>query len=249
MALVQQLLNAVLPARCAGCSRGPWPFCDRCRDALIPILPPWCTRCGSPAAARRDQASCRDCPPHPITTARAAFVFEGPARAAILRLKFSGWRLIAEALADAMLTASRVPDVDAVTWVPLSRKRLAERGFDQARVLAEATASRLDLPAPALVARVGSSKPQAQRTAAERRAAMTGVFEPRRRLAPTRVLLVDDVLTTGATAASCAQALGSVGAQQVHLLTAARALSRGYVRAYTRSGPRPGLWLPGELPR
>jgi ComF family protein len=248
MGPVHRFMDALFPARCAGCARGPWPFCDGCLKALIPILPPWCERCGSPTSTRPGQTSCRDCPPAAITTARAAFVFEGPARAAILRLKFSGWRLIADALADAMLSAARAPDIDEVTWVPLSRRRLAERGFDQARALAEATALRLDRPASPLLTRVGSAGPQAQRSAAERRAAMKGAFRPSR-VAPPRVLLVDDVLTTGATAASCAQALRSVGAQQVHLFTAARALSWGYARAYTRSGPRPGLWLPGEPPR
>jgi ComF family protein len=249
MGPAQRLLDGLFPPRCAGCTRGPWPFCDRCRESLIPILPPWCARCGSPTRTRRESSSCRDCPPAPITTARAAFVFQGPARAAILRLKFSGWRLIADVLAQAMLSAAGVPDVDAVTWVPLSRKRLSERGFDQARALAEAAALRLDRPAVPLVVRVGSAGPQARRSAAERRAAMDGVFQARSRTCPPRILLVDDVLTTGATAASCAQALSSAGAQQVHLFTAARAFYGGNARAYTRLGPRPGLWLPGEPPR
>jgi len=70
---------------------------------------------------------CRDCPPAPVDSARAPFVFEGPARRAIHRLKFSGWRGVGEALAKAMVAAAPLPAVRVVTWVPLGRRRLAER--------------------------------------------------------------------------------------------------------------------------
>jgi predicted amidophosphoribosyltransferase len=190
---------------------------------------------------------CRDCPPPPIARARAPFLYAGPARAAIHRLKFSGWRSIAAALAAAMVAVDP-PSGDAVTWVPLARRRLAERGYDQARALAVAVASELDLPVVRTSRRVLRTSPQARRPGDERRAAMRGAFEPVGRAAPRRLILVDDVLTTGATAAACAYALAAAGAREISLVTAARASSSG-TRRYTRTGSQPGLWLPGELPR
>jgi predicted amidophosphoribosyltransferase len=139
---------------------------------------------------------------------------------------------------------------DVVTWVPLTRRRKAERGFDQAKILAVRVGGELGVPVRGLLRRAVSTGPQALRDAAERRAAMRGLFVVRDRASvPARVLLVDDVLTTGATAAACAEALLRAGASRVTLLVAARALLRAGRRAYTRPGPRPGLWLPGDHPR
>lgn len=185
-----------------------------------------------------------------MSIARAPFLYAGPARAAIHRLKFSGWRGVAAALADAMV-ALDLPATDAVTWVPLARPRLAERGYDQARALAVAVGTRLHLPVVRLTRRAVATAPQARRPGEERRAAMRGAFEPLRRPpshVPHRVILVDDVLTTGSTAAACSEALVRAGVRQVVTLTAARAFAdRG--RVYTRTGSQPGLWLPGDLPR
>lgn len=141
-------------------------------------------------------------------------------------------------------------DVDVVTWVPLTRRRKAERGFDQAKVLAVDMGGHAGIPVRSVLRRVRSTGPQAKRDAAERRAAMRGSFVVRDRVhVPANVLLVDDVLTTGATAAACAEALLEAGASQVMLVVAARALLRVGRTAYTRPGPRPGLWLPGDHPR
>jgi ComF family protein len=247
--MLGRVLDVVFPRRCAGCGDGPWPFCRACRGGLVAFEPPWCERCGHPSALA--VPSCRACPPPPVTSARAPFAYEGPAREAIHRLKFAGWRDVASALAAAIAACPDRAEADAITWVPLARRRLAERGYDQARALAVALARETGLPAVRLLRRTVATGPQARRGAADRRAAMRGAFVPVRS-APPRVLLVDDVLTSGATAAACAEALVEGGVQEVHVVAAARAvrsLRSHPPGAYPRVGPRPGLWLPGEPPR
>jgi ComF family protein len=236
------LLDALFPRRCAGCGVGPWPFCDECREQLVPLGRPRCDRCGVPSI--HDVPTCRHCPPPEIARARAAFLFEGPARSAVHRMKFAGWRPVAEALGAAMVEAWDL-EADAVTWVPLSSRRRSERGFDQALALAGVVGRRLDLPVVDTLRRPGSAGTQARRGGVERRLAMRGAFVARA-VPRGRVLLVDDVLTTGATAGACAQALLAAGASSVSVLTAVRAASGAIADLYSAAGSRPGLWLPGE---
>jgi predicted amidophosphoribosyltransferase len=233
-----RLLDVLFPNRCAGCGVGPWPFCARCVAQLIALAPPWCERCGVPWAGTRSR--CPECPPSEIDVARAPFLFQGPARHAVHRLKFAGWRPVAAALGQAMVAVlPPSAETEVVTWVPLSRRRAAERGFDQARALAEGVGAATSLCAVPLLERTVDLPPQARRSGAQRRAAMAGAFRPVGPC-PTRVLLVDDVLTTGATAGACAAALRTAGARHVTVLTAARAVSAPFLARYTDRGLTPG---------
>jgi ComF family protein len=246
--VLQALLDLLYPRRCAGCGVGSWPFCASCAAALVTLQPPWCSRCGKPA--EEPLSACIDCPPRPIDEARSPFLYRGPARAALHKLKFAGWRTAAQALGAAMASVNRFPS-DAVSWVPLSRARRSRRGYDQAAALAGAVSGLLGPPAVHMLERTRDTPAQAQRTGAERRKAMRGAFRfAGRDPPPPRVLLVDDVLTTGATAAECARVLRSAGARSVGLLVAARALSGPPpARCYTAPDSRLSLWLPGDRPR
>jgi ComF family protein len=231
-------LDLLFPARCAGCGSGPWPFCSRCRSTLVAFTPPWCARCGVPQ--ERYVEFCGDCPAPLLARTRSAFLFDGAARSAIHRLKFSGWRPVAGALAAAMAAAAEgVGTRHVVTWVPLSRHRRARRGFDQAELLARAFAAERGVAPAPLLARVRDTAAQARRAGRERRTALRGSFALVRP-APTRVLLVDDVATTGSTAVACAGALVAGGAEEVVLLTAARSVSVAMPRRYTPPGLAPG---------
>lgn len=231
-------MDLLFPARCAGCRAGPWPFCARCRESLVPFTPPWCVRCGIPLDGYDD--SCPECLPGVLFRARSAFLFDGAARRAVHRLKFSGWRPVAAALAASMnAVAEGFAFDDVVTWVPLSRRRRARRGFDQAELLARAFAAERGSDVVRMVSRVRETSPQTRRSGGERRMALRGSFSPVRP-APPRVLLIDDVVTTGSTAAACADSLIRGGAEKVSLLTVARSVSASLPRRYTRAGLAPG---------
>lgn len=198
--------------------------------------------------------ACGDCPPGPLGWARSAFLYAGPVREALIRLKFGSLRSVSEALAPWMLEAlarapppglaprGLAPDPPILTWVPLGPSRLRARGYDQARALARALAELGGWSLRALLVRVVDTPPQARRGGAERRRALAGAFRAAPgRSVPARVVLVDDVLTSGATAAACARALLAAGAREVGVVTAARALGGGVPpRCYTAAGLRPG---------
>lgn len=168
-------------------------------------------------------------------------------------MKFAGWRPVALALgraaAEVWVAVGERPDV--VTWVPLSRRRRAERGFDQAEALARVVGRVLGVPVRPLLARSGGDAlTQARRDRVGRLAAMQGRFAGREAVAGS-VLLVDDVLTTGATASACAHALLRAGADRVDVLTVARSLRLAEPGAdILRDGPAPGSVVArGTAPR
>jgi predicted amidophosphoribosyltransferase len=159
-------------------------------------------------------------PPRGVDAWAAAFSYEGVAREVVARLKYRNVRAptpwLVSAMAAVALEARAASGV--VTWAPTTAARRRARGFDPAEVLARPLARRLGLPAARLLDR-RPGPPQTGLPAVERRAGP--VFVARRR-APPRVLLVDDVATTGATLAAAALALRDAGADIVVAVTAAR---------------------------
>jgi len=151
-----------------------------------------------------------------------AFEYEGAARELVLALKLRGLRAAAEPLVAALHRRALESGIvgDRVTWVPARPGDVRVRGYDHAHVLAAGMAARLGLPGTALLTRARTVEDQAGLSAAQRRLNLRDAFRSR----PCRggIVLVDDVVTTGATAQACARALRAAGAARVELVAACR---------------------------
>ena len=238
-----QILSAVtdilFPPLCHGC-RAFIPDAGEihlCRDCLVkspPIVSPLCTVCGVPFLTEGGSDHvCGGCLAHlpPYETARAAALFEGPAREMIHRFKY-GYK-VHHARPLGLMTADRIGEsvgrwgADLIVPVPLHLKKLRERGFNQAVLLGELLAKQWRLPMGRdNLRRTRWTEPQILLSGVERRENVRGAFtlcdpgEVRDR----RVVLVDDVCTTGSTVAECALTLRKGGAAAVFVVTVARAV-------------------------
>jgi ComF family protein len=231
--LVDPLLAVVFPSACPACGAqltqpGRGPLCEPCwsslpRHAQIPC------RCGLPLLP--GVTACPRCRRGRQVFAAGASLgpYEGSLRAAVHALKFAGRRRAAARLAELLLESEAVARLvatsDVLVAVPLHPRRLRERGFNQAALLASALALRAARPCcpDALVRRLDTA-PQAGLTAAARRRNVRAAFAVRRKasVAGRTITLVDDVVTTGATALACGRELLAAGAREVRLVSVAR---------------------------
>lgn len=161
-----------------------------------------------------------------LDSVAARWRHEGAVRGLVLGLKLGGRRRYAGTLVCGMadLVAEVGTEASVVTWPPCSRADRRRRGYDHAEVLARGLAGRLGLPAGPLLTRVAGAHDQAALTGAERRTNLSGVFAAARPVSGS-VLLVDDVVTTGATLQACASSLRSAGAGPVEAFAASSAFS------------------------
>ena len=221
------VLDLLLPPHCLGCGKEGSLLCSTCEQTLHPLSPPFC-RCGRPLA---NPGICPHCLDAPLTIdgIRSAFPFHGLIREAIHQLKYRGISSLAEPLSQLLhqyLQAQPLP-ADVLVPVPLHGQRLRQRGFNQSLLLAAGLGRRTQLPVwKGALQRIRSTVPQAQTAnAAERRANVQGAFASSSRdLAGARILLIDDVCTTGSTLDVCATALREGSAASVWGLTLAREL-------------------------
>jgi ComF family protein len=230
---VDPVLSLVFPVACPACglpldrpSRGP--LCEPCWTQLPRHRDSACD-CGAPLP-NPDLDLCGRCRRGLADFDRGASLgpYTGALRVAIHQLKYTGKRRAAKRLAEQM---SRLAPVQRVLLgepllipVPLHPGRATARGFNQAALLAAALAKPRGLRVLEGLVRVRDTPPQTGRSAAARRRNVAGAFQATERLRDRDVVLVDDVLTTGATARACARALRRAGARRVGLLTVARVI-------------------------
>jgi ComF family protein len=217
--------DLLFPPSCALCDAGGALLCDACADALPRADGHRCERCWMPIGRDAICQHCIETPPA-FTSIRAAFAMEDGARRLAHELKYDGLTSLAEPMARLMHAAVAIADVDIVVAVPLHRGRERSRGFNQSHELARHLAELAGLPCEGhAMRRTRDTEPLAKTMhREERRAIVEGAFAARaERVDGRRMLLVDDVVTTGATLDACARALLEAGAAEVRCVTWARA--------------------------
>ncbi len=234
-ALGRSLRELCFPAVCLLCREGlpaftPLHLCPACRARITLIRPPLCLCCGAEFAGAGDSHLCGGCltrPPH-FSRARAILCYDGESAKLVHAFKYGGktvGRATFRALAREAGPLADLAVPELIVPVPLHPKRLRARGFNQALVLA-----RFLFPEPGraivpdLLQRTRWTEPQVGLSGRERRRNLAGAFAVPRpeRVCGRRVLLVDDVFTTGTTLNECAKVLKAQGAVQVEALTLAR---------------------------
>lgn len=232
--LARSALDLMFPIHCAGCGREGGVICGQCVDGLDKLPQPYCLVCAAPGII----GVCQWCRQYPqgFDLLRSPFLFQGPVRDAIHRLKYKGEWTAAGPLAGLMAEylklrfSSRWPgsrwpaSVDVLVPTPLHSRRLRSRGYNQSELLAREIGKRLNLPVREdLLLRVRNSRPQVEtQSPQERRDNVADNFACQTDAAGLTVLLIDDVATTGSTLSECATALKAAGATRVHALTLAR---------------------------
>lgn len=239
-AWARDLMDLLLPAGCVAC--GTWVpggvssslLCGRCRSRLPRAPWPRCPRCHQPLGTGRPDASrCRECRewPEELERARYARVLAPPADRLVHALKYEGWAELANEMGADMARSLPAPPASApcvVVPVPTTASRMRTRGYNQAELLARSVARSLDLPLVNGLVRTRGGPTQVALPPSLRRANVKGAFgvrhEEATRISGARVVLVDDVLTTGSTAGAAASELARAGASEVTLVVYARAM-------------------------
>ena len=204
------------------------------------LFPPKCVLCG--ALLKKDETdlckTCRiDAPFYPnhklklqfLDSFAAVWYYEGSVRRSLLRYKFYNARSHAGAYGRLLAMTIRrehPEDFDVLTWVPVSRLRRFRRGYDQVELIARAVGRELGMTPAPLLTKIRHNRPQSGiHGMPQRRANVLGVYREldREAIAGKRILLLDDILTTGATAGECARVLLTAGAKEVHCAAVAAA--------------------------
>lgn len=229
MTIVARLRNLLFPrVRCLGCDEPReidpgQPLCDTCREELkgLQLLDQVCPHCLS---AMRHGEPCRYCAEGGmlgLSASYAPYRYHGVSQRLVVMLKFHGVHLAAQPLVEGMLDAFPGWPVDCMAPIPLHKKRLRERGFNQAELLCRMLSEKTGIPTLNALERVKATRRQSTLPHAKRPDNVKDSFRVILPVESLTILLVDDVRTTGSTAREGARALLMAGAKEVLLLTAA----------------------------
>lgn len=212
--------------RCAGCGKEGSVWCDRCRASVVKIDPPMCRRCGYPSQTTLCEG-CRYSPPS-FDQARSWARYGGELKNAILFLKREENRKLARVFAEELYSVLCYTswDIDLIAPVPLSSDRIKSRGFNQSELIAAALGNESNLPlVPDALYRLRSTQFQSSLGQADRVLNLKGAFlAVPRAVKKLKVLLVDDLMVTGATVNSASKSLLQAGARSVFVLTIGRSV-------------------------
>lgn len=201
--MIGRLLDLLYPPKCVLCHK----ILPNSRQQL-------CDACGRFVLTQRVQTR----QGHHFARCVAPLAYDEPVRSSIHRFKFAGRKFYAKTFGLWMAAAigQEYEDFDLITWVPISRKRLRRRGYDQSRLLAEETAKNLGREVVPCLKKIRNNPPQSRSTKREqRRKNVAGAYEVTGDVKGLRILLVDDVITTGATLEECSRMLRRAGAKEV----------------------------------
>jgi len=235
--IYQGIWNAVdwiYPPSCGGCGKPGSRWCVACAAQVEKIHPPVCNRCGRMVDTHRTCYACQTTSPQ-FTSIQSWAFYDGPVRSAIQRLKYKRDIVLGELLSRNLITLLKKSNwqIELISPVPLSIARQAERGYNQAALLSIPVALGLHIPYnPTALRKVRDTRSQVGLSLHQRRENIEGAFwaDPKS-VKGNRVLVIDDVVTSGATLNECADVLFAAGAAAVHGLTVAQAKS-------FRSSPR-----------
>lgn len=221
----QVLLDLLFPPRCLGCRQSGMWICQACLEQVGRTEGLFCTHCGQPISGVESCIHCRNHEPV-LAAVEAPFLFEGVVRQAVHALKYRGRRVLAEPLGSLLAGFARSRRWPAATIVPvpLHARRERDRGYNQSALLGRVLAEGLGWPLLCRsLFRWRHTDPQVGLDRRARRENVRDAFRWQASSAPPRrVLLLDDVYTTGATMAACAQALRAAGAEEIWGLAVAR---------------------------
>jgi len=236
----ERLFQFFLPSQCHCCEvfleEGERGICPDCLSKIRWITPPFCSICGSPFSSKEVEIHlCGNCLTKKtyFAKARSLGYYEGPLQEAIHRWKYEGRASLASFFGEWMAEGFRrhwtSEAFDIVVPVPLHRKRLRERGFNQAFLLARELSRRIGVPCEKKMLRKEKpTVPQVLLSGVEREKGVRGAFRVREedQVAGRSILLVDDVYTTGATVNECSRVLMAGGAKSVEVFTLAHAIKK-----------------------